>query len=87
MTDREPSGRVLIEAHRQVDKPARDLTPRQRLALYLFRGLSNDMSTGSVSEQHTAALLALACDAVERGYEGELVRVGREWAREREGQG
>ena len=57
-----------------------NLTPHQRVVVYLFNGLGNDMSTGTVEEQHTAALLKLAMDAVSRGYDGELVRAMREWA-------
>lgn len=63
--------------------PTRELTPRQRVGVHLFRGLGNDMSTGTIDEQHTAALLQLCCDAVERGYAGELVALVRAWARER----
>jgi hypothetical protein len=61
-----------------------DLTPRQRMVVYLFSKLSDDMQTGTVEEQHTAALLRLVADAVSRGYAGELVRVGREWRAARE---
>ena len=57
-----------------------NLTPRQRVAVYLFNGLGNDMTTGTIEEQHTAALLKLCTDAVSRGYDGELVRAMREWA-------
>lgn len=60
--------------------PHTNLTPRQRVAIHLFTGLGNDMSTGTVEEQHTAALLKLVTDAVSRGYDGELVRAMREWA-------
>lgn len=71
-------------ADRGSSLPIRELTPRQRVGVHLFRGLGNDMSTGTIDEQHTAALLQIACDAVERGYAGELVALVRAWARERE---
>lgn len=57
-----------------------NLTPRQRVCFYLFNSLANDLERGTVEEQHTAALLRLAADAVSRGYDGELVRAMREWA-------
>lgn len=57
-----------------------DLTPRQRMTVRSLNGIGNDMSTGTVEEQHTAALLRLAADAIGRGYAGELVAAMREWA-------
>lgn len=57
-----------------------DLTPRQRMTVRLLNGIGNDMGTGTTEEQHTAALLRLAADAVSRGYAGELVAAMREWA-------
>lgn len=59
--------------------PHPDLTPRQRVVAYLARNLSNDLQTGTVAEQHTAALLALVADAVTRGYEAGLVELVRKW--------
>lgn len=61
-----------------------DLTPQQRVAKHLCMGIANDLARGSTAEQHTAALLRLVVDAVERGYEAELVVVAREWRMERE---
>lgn len=58
----------------------RNLTPRQRVCFYLFNSLANDLDRGTIEEQHTAAVLRLAADAVSRGYDGELVRAMREWA-------
>lgn len=60
--------------------PYPDLTPRQRMTVRLLNGIGNDMGTGTVEEQHTAALLRLSADAIGRGYAGELVAAMREWA-------
>ena len=72
MTDEQPT--------EPTPTPYADLTPRQRMTVRLLNGLSNDMGTGTVEEQHTAALLRLAADAIGRGYAGELVQAMREWA-------
>lgn len=67
-----------------ITQQGRNLTSRQRVTTYIAATLANDLDRGSVAEQHTAALLRLVADAVERKVEAELVRVGREWARQRE---
>lgn len=65
----------------------RELTPRQRNVVVIMRTIANDMDiNGAVAEQHTAALLRLACDAVDRGYEADLVTLARAWRRVREGE-
>lgn len=64
--------------------PARELTTAQRVAHRLCKGLATDLDRGPVTEQHTAALLRLCADAIERGYEGELVALVGAWRLERE---
>lgn len=64
------------------------LTSRQRNTVVINRGIANDMDRGgTTAEHHTAALLRLVVDAIERGYEAELVRVAREWRAEVEAEG
>lgn len=47
------------------------------------RILAGDMDTnGTTAKQHTAALLTIARDAIEHGYEAELVALARAWRRE-----
>lgn len=53
--------------------PAPELTARQRVVVHLATGLGNDMQTGTLAEQHTAALLMLVADAVSHGYERDMV--------------
>lgn len=75
--------------------PRRVLTPMQRAAFRLLGGLGEMLERGEpgrtrsaeerVAEQHTAALLGLAGDAIAHGYEAELVAVVRAWRLEREG--
>lgn len=60
------------------------LTSRQRVVGYLARSLGNDLRFGSTAEQQTAALLDLVADAVEHGYEAEMVALVRAWRLERE---
>lgn len=60
------------------------LTPQQRMVVRVTSSIARDLDRGTKAEQHTAALLRLVADAVERGYEAELTVVIREWARERE---
>lgn len=69
-------------------EPRKELTGRQRNVMVIARAVANDMDLGgTVSEQHTAALLALAVDAISRGYEAELVALARAWRREVEAGG
>jgi len=64
---------------------ARELTGRQRNTIVIARAIANDMdANGTREEQHSAALLRLVVDAVERGYQAELVRYARKWAAARE---
>lgn len=66
----------------------RELTGRQRSVMAIARILADDMDTnGTVAELRTAALLRLVVDAIDRGYEGGLVEVGRKWRREMEAGG
>lgn len=64
--------------------PLAHLTSQQRMVVYVLSGIANDLDRGTKGEQHTAALLRLAADAVERTYEAELVALARAWRRERE---
>lgn len=64
--------------------PGRELSVGQRVAYRLCNGLAADLDRGQHAEQHTAALLRLCADAIERGYEGELVALAGAWRRERE---
>lgn len=63
------------------------LTEKQQLAVHLMRGSIGTLQAGSRAEQWTAAMLTVACDAVERGYEAELVALVRAWRLEREREG
>lgn len=59
--------------------PYPDLTPRQRMTVRLLNGIGNDMGTGTMEEQHTAALLRLCADAVGCGQEWATVLMVRHW--------
>lgn len=67
--------------------PGRELTTAQRVAHRLCKGLAADMDRGTHAEQHTAALLRLCADAIEHGYEAELVALAGAWRLERERHG
>lgn len=61
---------------------AHQLTARQRMVAYLSSSIATDMDRGTLSEQHTAALLRVVADAVTCGYERELVALAGAWRRE-----
>lgn len=58
------------------------LTSQQRVAVHLVEGSIAQLQGGTRHEQWTAALLTIACDAIDRGYEAELVALVRAWRRE-----
>jgi hypothetical protein len=60
----------------------RELTSKQRVSLRLMEGSIRQLEQGTTAEQHTSALLRLAMDAIERGYEAQLVALARGWRRE-----
>lgn len=60
----------------------RECTPRQRSMIAILAYLARDLGSGTLAEQHTAAMLRLAADAIERGYEAQLVALARGWRRE-----
>lgn len=59
-------------------------TPKQRFVQRMINTYANDLERGERREQKTAALLHLVADAIERGYEAELVALARGWRLERE---
>ena len=63
-------------------RPGRELTTAQRGAHRLCKGRATDLDRGTHAEQHTAALLRLCADAIEHGYEAELVALAGAWRRE-----
>lgn len=68
--------------------PLAHLTTDQRVIVRLMRHSADKMDRSlDTAEQHTAALLRLAADAVVRQYENVLVAVAVAWGREREGKG
>lgn len=72
----------------QPEPGKRELTIGQQVAARLCVVLAGDLDSHSTrAEQHTAALLRLCADAIERGYEAELVRRAREWRRDVEQMG
>lgn len=64
--------------------PVRELSVGQRVAHRLCNGLAADLDRGQHAEQHTASLLRMCADAIQHGYEGELVALVVAWRRERE---
>lgn len=65
--------------------PKHSITWRQRNLAEVMVLLANDLdSNGTRAEQHTAALLRLVADAIERQSEAEAVALLRAWRLEQE---
>lgn len=69
--------------------PRRELTIGQQIAVHMCNVLADDLDThhASRTDQDTAAILHLVADAIERGYEADLVAMVRTWRMQREREG